>query len=134
MTGRRFVAVLAAALMTGVSFGANPGPAGNDPVDKNYYVYVAAESDDAVHLVMFGPDGGKLVKTIGVGAFATEIEGPHGIRVSPDGKHWYVSVAHGLPYGSVFKYDTSDANPLPGIRFALGWGVSQTGRNQRAAF
>lgn len=29
---------------------------------------------------------------------------------------------------SFFKYDTSDANPLPGIRFALGWGVSQTGR------
>ena len=29
---------------------------------------------------------------------------------------------------SFFKYDTSDANPLPGIRFAIGWGVSQTGR------
>lgn len=29
---------------------------------------------------------------------------------------------------SFFKYDTSERNPLPGIRFALGWGVSQTGR------
>lgn len=29
---------------------------------------------------------------------------------------------------SFFKYDRSDANPLPGIRFAIGWGVSQTGR------
>lgn len=29
---------------------------------------------------------------------------------------------------SFFKYETSDRNPLPGIRFAIGWGVSQTGR------
>ncbi len=29
---------------------------------------------------------------------------------------------------SFFKHDTSEANPLPGIRSAMGWGVSQTGR------
>ncbi len=29
---------------------------------------------------------------------------------------------------SFFKYERSDANPLPGIRYAIGWGVSQTGR------
>jgi hypothetical protein len=29
---------------------------------------------------------------------------------------------------SFFKYETSDGNPLPGIRYAIGWGVSQTGR------
>jgi DNA-binding beta-propeller fold protein YncE len=77
-------------------------------VDKNYYVYVAAESDDTVHLVRFGPNGGEVVKTINVGAFATETEGPHGVRVSPDGRFWYVSIAHGFPYGSVFKYATGD--------------------------
>lgn len=79
-----------------------------DPADNDYYVYVAAESADTVHLVKYGPAGGELVLTIPVGAFATEIEGPHGIRVSPDGRHWFVSIAHGFPYGSVFKYDTSD--------------------------
>ena len=78
------------------------------PVDRNYYVYVAAESDDTVHLVRFGPKGGEVVKTINVGAFATETEGPHGIRVSPDGRFWYVTIAHGFPYGSVFKYETGD--------------------------
>src|SRR5439155_1228853 len=26
------------------------------------------------------------------------------------------------------KYDKTDANPVPGIRFAYGWGVSQSGR------
>ena len=29
---------------------------------------------------------------------------------------------------SFFKYDESADNPLPGIEYALGWGVSQTGR------
>ena len=91
------VAVLAVA---GVASAASDG--------GNYYVYVAAESEDTVHLLRYGPDGFDIVDTITVGAFATEIEGPHGIRVSPDGRHWYVSIAHGQPYGSVFKYDTAD--------------------------
>ena len=29
---------------------------------------------------------------------------------------------------SFFKHDTSADNPLPGIRYAIGWGVSQSGR------
>ena len=29
---------------------------------------------------------------------------------------------------SFFKYEEGDANPLPNIEYALGWGVSQTGR------
>jgi hypothetical protein len=32
---------------------------------------------------------------------------------------------------SFLKYDTSADNPTPGIRFALGWGVSQSGRYLR---
>ncbi len=87
--------------------------------DRNYYVYVAAESDDTVHLVRYGPDGGHLERTISVGAFATETEGPHGIRVSPDGRHWYVSIAHGMPYGSVFKYDTADNISIGDVQVGL---------------
>ena len=34
----------------------------------------------------------------------TEIEGPHGLAVGPDGKHWYVSIAHGKPFGLLYKY------------------------------
>lgn len=29
---------------------------------------------------------------------------------------------------SFFKYDTSPGNPMPGIKYAIGWGVSQSGR------
>ena len=84
---------------------------GSDEVDSagnNYYVYVAAESDDTVDVVRFGPAGGELLKRIPVGRLPTEIEGPHGVRVSPNGRHWFVSVAHGFPYGRVYKYTTGD--------------------------
>ena len=93
MSCLRVCLAVAALALVGTSFAASQ--------ESNYYVYVAAESEDTVHLVRFGPEGFDVVKTIAVGAFATEIEGPHGIRVSPDGRHWYVSIAHGQPYGSV---------------------------------
>ena len=74
--------------------------------EQSYFVYVAAESDDTVDLVRFGPDGGELLRRIPVGILPNEIEGPHGVRVSPDGRHWYVSIAHGMPYGTVHKFET----------------------------
>ena len=76
------------------------------PPDRNYYVYVCAESEDEVAVVRFGPDGLEVVKTITVGSLPAEIEGPHGINVDPDGRHWYVSLSHGFPFGSVHKYQT----------------------------
>ena len=43
---------------------------------------------------------------ISVGSFPTEIEGPHGITVDPNGKYWYVTLAHGNPFGKLIKYST----------------------------
>ena len=77
-----------------------------DPPQRSYYVYVCAESDDQVAVVRYGPGGAAVVKTITVGRLPAENEGPHGITVDPDGRHWYVSIAHGFPYGSVHKYET----------------------------
>ena len=55
----------------------------------------------------------------GLGEMQVETEGPHGIRLSPDGRHWYVSIAHGLPYGSVFKYDTTDNISVNDVQVGL---------------
>ncbi len=119
MTRQRLHTFLAATFLAGVCCGETSAPGAGEPVEKNYYVYVAAESDDTVHLVRFGPDGGEVVRTVTVGAFATETEGPHGIRVSPDGRYWYVSIAHGFPYGSVFKYDTADNVSVNDVQVGL---------------
>ena len=77
-----------------------------DPPQRSYYVYVAAESDDEVSIVRYGPGGAEVVKTITVGSFPAEVEGPHGLNVGPDGRYWYVSIAHGFPFGRVHKYET----------------------------
>lgn len=71
-------------------------------------MYVAAESEDQVHLIHFNAHSSKveIAKTINVGRYPTEIDGPHGITVSPDGKYWFVSIAHGNPYGMLAKYST----------------------------
>lgn len=77
-------------------------------VAQDYYMYVAAESEDEVHVVHFNANSGnaEISKTINVGRYPTEIDGPHGIAVSPDGEYWFVSIAHGNPYGMLAKYKT----------------------------
>ena len=75
---------------------------------QEYFVYVASESDDTVSLLKF--DGTKIEEEqrISVGFYPTEIEGPHGITVDPSGEYWYLSLAHGNPYGKLIKYATAD--------------------------
>lgn len=73
---------------------------------QDYYVYVTAESEDEVALIKFDGKKAETVKTIPVGVWPAEIEGPHGITVGPEGKYWYLSLAHGNPYGTLYKYKT----------------------------
>ena len=73
---------------------------------QDYYVYVASESEDEVSVVRFDGKKAFVDKKIPVGVLPVEIEGPHGITVSPDGNFWFLSIAHGKPYGKVYKYTT----------------------------
>ena len=74
--------------------------------DAHYWVYVANESSDLVSLVRFGPEGAVEEKTIEVGRHPTDLDGAHGLTVSPTGQHWYLSIAHGTPYGYIWKMET----------------------------
>jgi len=76
--------------------------------NKSYYLYVAAESDDEVSLLRFDGKTIEELERIEVGVMPTEIEGPHGITVDPSGDYWYLTLAHGSPYGSLVKYSTED--------------------------
>ena len=78
----------------------------NITYSQDYYLYVAAESDDTVSLLKF--DGNNLSETerIVVGSYPTENEGPHGLTVDPNGKYWYLTLAHGNPFGKLIKYST----------------------------
>ena len=76
--------------------------------DRDYLVYVLSESADKIALVRFGPDGARVDRQVDTGDMPVDIDGPHGIVVSPDREFYYVSLAHGRPYGSVWKYSTKD--------------------------
>lgn len=105
---RFFARLLTPALSAAFAFALGAPAFSEDPAPpkRNYFVYVCAESDDTVHLLRYGPGGLDEVDEITVGSFPTETEGPHGIRISPDGRHWYLSIAHGMPFGSLHKYET----------------------------
>ena len=76
--------------------------------DQDYLVYVLSESADKIALVRFGPDGARVERQIDIGEMPVDIDGPHGIVVSPDRRFYYVTLAHGRPFGSVWKYSTKD--------------------------
>jgi DNA-binding beta-propeller fold protein YncE len=79
------------------------------PLD--YLVYVVAESADRMYRIRFSPGANGTAKAAidhesKIGLMPTDINGPHGIAVSPDKQYVYVSVGHGLPFGSVWKFKT----------------------------
>jgi DNA-binding beta-propeller fold protein YncE len=76
---------------------------------EDYLAYVVCESADKVERVRFHPGDApslKLDHEIHIGLMPADINGPHGIAISPDREFLYVSVAHGRPYGSVWKLNT----------------------------
>ena len=66
---------------------------------RDYWVYVGAESADKIYRVRFGSGGAVVEKTIGVGELAAEMEGPHGLAISADGKYLHMTTGHGFPDG-----------------------------------
>jgi DNA-binding beta-propeller fold protein YncE len=75
------------------------------PPAQDYLVYVVSESADKISLIRFGPKGARIEREIATGLMEPDIDGPHGIAISPDKEHYFVSLGHGRPYGTVWKYD-----------------------------
>jgi DNA-binding beta-propeller fold protein YncE len=83
---------------------------------NDYWVYVGAESADQLHRIRFGPGGAVVEKTINIGELPTEMEGPHGLIISRDGKWMYMTTGHGFPDGKFWKFalgpDTLVGEPI----------------------
>lgn len=75
---------------------------------QDYLVYVLSESADKISLIRFGPGGAKVEREFTTGVMEPDIDGPHGIAVSPDKQNFYVSLAHGRPFGTVWKYSATE--------------------------
>ena len=82
-----------------------PAPSDQQSVHDTYYVYVGAESADLIHRIKLDVSGVSIDQTTPVGEMAVENEGPHGLNVSPDGEFLYMTTAHGVPDGKLWKFD-----------------------------
>src|SRR2546429_8963011 len=77
----------------GVAAGGAPG----------YRILVSSESGDTVSQLTWDGVALKTVKAVPVGIMPADIDGPHNVTVSPAGKHWHETIAHGTAYGSLWK-------------------------------
>src|SRR5881396_1324862 len=91
------MALLWAAAWVGVAGGGEAQQA------VHYRIYVSSESGDIVSQLSWDGTALRTLKTVPIGIMPTDIDGPHNVTVSPDGKFYYVTVAHGTPYGSLWK-------------------------------
>lgn len=130
LSRKRFLCALATALVylglatpLAAQQKARPTAKSKAPVSKvthNYWVYVGAESADLIHRVRFGPKGAVVEKSITVGESATEMEGPHGLQISQDGKYLHMTTGHGSPDGKYWKYELGP-DTLVGPGLFLGY-------------
>ncbi len=105
------VAALVAAPSTRAQAAARPAPPLND-----YYVYAGAESSDEVYRIRFGPAGTVVERTLYVGELAAEMEGPHGLQISRDGRYLHMTTGHGFPDGKYWVYELGpDTLVAPGL-------------------
>jgi YVTN family beta-propeller protein len=86
------VAVLAAA-----------APAAAQAPAFNYKLGVVSESGDIVTWIQPGPNSLKVDHVVQVGIMPADIDGPHNIFVSPDRRFYYITIAHGQPFGSLWQ-------------------------------
>jgi DNA-binding beta-propeller fold protein YncE len=87
--------------------------------DATYFVYVASEAADKISAVRFGPGGAAVDHELTTGIMPIDIDGPHGLAVSPDKKYYYVSIAHGQPLGSLWKYSAGNDRVLGRVTLGM---------------
>src|SRR5918993_1953749 len=89
------------------------------PPARDYHAYVASEAADVISVVRFGPRGLSIDRTVRTGLMPNDIDGPHGVAASPDGRTYFVSLAHGQPAGAVWQYAVSNDAVLGQVTLGL---------------
>jgi DNA-binding beta-propeller fold protein YncE len=102
--GLALLAILAASISSRNVAAQQQADSASSVPSQDYLVYVVCESADKVVLLRFGPKGIKIERQTRIGLLPMgDINGPHGIAVSPDKEYVYVSLGHGQPNGSAWK-------------------------------
>lgn len=97
-----------------------PQAAGLQGADTpEYHVLVASEATDEIALIHFTADSGWIVRRDDVGFNPNEPDGPHGLGVAPNGATYFVSTAHGAPFGHLWKLDAATGRRLAQVELGL---------------
>lgn len=86
---------------------------------KDYRVLIASEVTDEIAMVRFRGDSGWVERRDMTGFNPGEPDGPHGLGVSPRGDAYYTSIAHGAPFGYLFKHDLATGRVLAHVELGL---------------
>jgi DNA-binding beta-propeller fold protein YncE len=91
-------------------------------------LYVTSGLTDQV--MRLDPQTGAVVSTFDLDMRRDEVDEPHGVTISPDGRHWYVTLAHGNP--TLWKFELPDDRLVGRLRLgskgAARVGVTPDGR------
>jgi len=96
-----------------------PSSSRRDTTRDDYLVFVASEGNDRIALVRFGGGKARVEREGKIGINPTELVGPHGLYVSPDGRWYYVSTAHGTPNGALWKFSTATGEQAGRVELGL---------------
>jgi YVTN family beta-propeller protein len=77
-----------------------------------YRVVVVSESGDIATWLRPTDQGLVTDRVVPIGVMPSDIDGPHNVTVAPDGRSYYVTVAHGTPFGSLWKMDIASDSLL----------------------
>ena len=107
----------------------SPGVTAPSPVPATTYrILATATVQDQVALFRFKPCqpeamppacGAQVERTYAVGIDPSAIEGPLGVTVAPDARAFYVSLAHGGPFGRLEKYDIDTGRRLGAVQLGM---------------
>ena len=75
---------------------------------QEHRVGVVSESGDIV--TWLRPVAGGLVvdRVVPVGVRPADMDGPHNLAVAPDQRSYYITIAHGMPFGTLWRYDATN--------------------------
>jgi len=118
------------AILCGVMVGCASRGAGAAS-EGSYAAWVVSESADRVARVVMDAGGLRVERERSVSTRPHEMDGPHGVAATSDGRHYLVTLGHGTPFGALWKLDAGTDEVLGRVtlgRFPATVDVTPDGR------
>jgi YVTN family beta-propeller protein len=91
------------------------GPGAPQPPPGGHLFVTSGFTDEVLRL---DPADGTVLRRIPTEVRRDEVDEPHAVAISPDGRHWYASVAHGTP--TLWKFETATDRLVGRVDLPMG--------------